>query len=80
MRLQCWYCIRAWGSMKMMKTAPEARKIQTRLTRGGYPMRSCADEILLERKGQHQRRLNSGGCLSFILNKYISQTEGVLRP
>jgi hypothetical protein len=46
----------------MMKTAPEAQKIQTRLPCGGCPMRSCSDDNLLERKDQHQRGLNSGGC------------------
>ena len=42
--------------------APVPPKIQTRLPRGGCPVRSCLDDILLGRRGQHQMRLESGGC------------------
>ena len=38
--------IRTWCSRKMMKTAPVPQKIQTRLPRDGYLVRSCSDGIL----------------------------------
>ena len=45
-----------------MKTAPAPQKIQTRLPGGGYPIRSCSDEIMLREEGAtpegaEQRRL-----------------------